>query len=60
MAGALTWVGSSDPAVQAMVQAAKEAFVLGWREALWVGAMVLVVLAAYVLMAGPRTKVAES
>ncbi|MET9230095.1 MFS transporter [Lentzea sp. NPDC003310] len=44
--------GSFAPAV---AQAARESFVDGWQQAMWVGAAVMVVLFAYVVLRGPKS-----
>lgn len=42
---------------QSLVRAAQEAFVVGWRQAMWVGVAVMAVLFVYVLTRGPEAAV---
>jgi len=46
--------GETGPAAPALVRAAEEAFVAGWRQAMWVGVGVMAVLLVFVLLRGPR------
>ncbi|WP_432993697.1 MFS transporter [Dactylosporangium sp. CA-233914] len=42
-----------------LVTAAKESFVDGWRQGMWVGVGVMAVLLVFVLVRGPRTRTAD-
>jgi EmrB/QacA subfamily drug resistance transporter len=53
VAGALANAdGTSESA--ALIRAAQESFVYGWRQAMWTGVVVMALLLAYVLLRGPR------
>jgi EmrB/QacA subfamily drug resistance transporter len=54
IASALTVEGR--PYSAALVQAAQESFVHGWRQAMWTGVVVMALLMVYVLVRGPRRK----
>lgn len=61
-AGVATAVEAADDAGgqgQALVQAAQQAFVDGWQQAMWTGVAVMAGLFVYVLLRGPRTPVPE-
>jgi EmrB/QacA subfamily drug resistance transporter len=51
IASALTVEGQ-----EALVRAAQESFVLGWRQAMWTGVVVMALLLVFVLLRGPRGK----
>ncbi|MCA2226185.1 MFS transporter [Nonomuraea aurantiaca] len=44
------------PQARALIRAAQESFVDGWRQAMWAGAVVMAVLFVYVLVRGPRQR----
>ncbi|RRS02197.1 MFS transporter [Glycomyces terrestris] len=53
VAGALANADGT-PESAALVQAAQESFVHGWRQAMWTGVVVMALLLAYVVLRGPR------
>ncbi|GGP34104.1 MFS transporter [Saccharothrix coeruleofusca] len=54
--GVATAVEAAGPGGQALVLAAQESFVDGWRTALWAGAAVMAVLFAYLVAARPTRR----
>lgn len=42
-----------------ILTAANEAFIAGWQQAMWVGVVVMVILAVFVLLRGPKNPSAE-
>ncbi|MGW4069243.1 MFS transporter [Nocardia grenadensis] len=42
------------PQAQAVVQVAQQSFVIGWQQAMWVGAGALVIVGVYILALGPE------
>jgi EmrB/QacA subfamily drug resistance transporter len=59
VANALASARGVDPAQgQALIHTARQAFVEGWQQAMWAGAVVMAVLFVYVLVRGPRPQTA--
>lgn len=56
IANALEAQKADSSLVEQTLQAARESFLLGWQQAMYVGAVLLVVLLVYVLVLGPRGK----
>ncbi|WP_437907541.1 MFS transporter [Sorangium sp. So ce327] len=54
IANALAAAEGAAPHSPSLVRAAQEAFVEGWRQAMWVGVIVMAVLFIYVLIRGPE------
>lgn len=57
VANAVEVAGSTGSHATQIVQAARESFVDGWQQAMWVGAAVMVVLSVYVAVRGPKNRV---
>lgn len=56
VANAVEVAGSTGSHATQIVQAARESFVDGWQQAMWVGAAVMVVLSGYVAVRGPKNR----
>jgi EmrB/QacA subfamily drug resistance transporter len=56
VANAVEISGSTGSHATQIVQAARESFVDGWQQAMWVGAAVMVVLSVYVAARGPKNR----
>ncbi|WP_027930400.1 MFS transporter [Amycolatopsis thermoflava] len=56
VANAIEVSGSTGSHAAQIVHAARESFVAGWQHAMWAGAAVMAVLAAYVAVRGPRSR----
>ena len=54
VANAVAAADGAGPQALALVQAARDSFVTGWQNAMWVGAAVMGVLFVYVLARGPQ------
>ncbi|MEU4449006.1 MFS transporter [Actinosynnema sp. NPDC050801] len=57
VANAVEVSGSTGSHAARIAQAARESFVDGWQQAMWVGAAVMVVLFVYVAVRGPKNRV---
>ncbi|WP_026932024.1 MFS transporter [Glycomyces tenuis] len=55
-AGIATALTTEGPQAEALIRAAQEAFVAGWRHAMWAGVAVMAVLLIYVLARGPKPR----
>ncbi|MER7890145.1 MFS transporter [Micromonospora sp. NPDC094482] len=55
IATALATADGAGPQAQALIRAAQESFVDGWRQAMWAGVGIMAILLAYVLARGPRS-----
>jgi predicted MFS family arabinose efflux permease len=53
IAGALAVANDAHPYSKALVRAAQESFVQGWRRAMWAGVIVMAIVLGYVLVRGP-------
>lgn len=60
IATAIAAADAAGPQGAALVTAAREAFVAGWQQAMWLGVVVMVALLAYVLVRGPERRSAGS
>jgi EmrB/QacA subfamily drug resistance transporter len=58
IANALAVADAAGPQREALIRAAQEAFVTGWQQAMWVGAIIMAALGVYLLLRGPRQRVA--
>jgi len=56
VANALAAADGVGPQAQALIRAARESFVDGWRQAMWAGAVVMAGLFVYVLAQGPQQR----
>ena len=56
VANALAAADGVGPQAQALIRAARESFVGGWRQAMWAGAVVMAGLFVYVLAQGPQQR----
>ncbi|TVT62485.1 MFS transporter [Amycolatopsis rhizosphaerae] len=57
VANAVEVAGSTGSYATQILHAARESFVDGWRQAMWAGAAVMVVLSVYVAVRGPKNRV---
>jgi type IV secretory pathway VirB10-like protein len=55
-AGIATALTAEGPQAEALVRAAQESFVAGWRHAMWAGVAVMAVLLVHVLARGPKPR----
>jgi EmrB/QacA subfamily drug resistance transporter len=55
LANAVAASGGAGSGAEALVRAAQDAFITGWQQAMWVGAVVMTALFLHVLVRGPRT-----
>jgi predicted MFS family arabinose efflux permease len=63
IAGALAIANEDRPYSKALFRAAQESFVQGWRQAMWAGVSVMMIVLVYVLVRGPQrtsSNIAES
>ncbi|MFC1408637.1 MFS transporter [Streptacidiphilus sp. N1-12] len=60
IANALEAAGSAGSNGQDLVAAARQSFVDGWHEAMWVGVALMGVLFAYIVLRGPRSSAPEA
>lgn len=56
LANAVAVAPGADDRAAALVRAAQESFISGWQSAMWVGAAVMAVMAAYVAVRGATTR----
>ncbi|RLP78114.1 MFS transporter [Mycetocola tolaasinivorans] len=56
IAGAGPLAASGDARAAALIRAAHEAFVFGWQQSMWIGAIILVLLGVIVMLRGPRAR----
>lgn len=54
--GVANAIAAAGPHAQALVRAAKQSFVDGWQQAMWVGLAVMAALFLYVVLRGPRER----
>ncbi|MBK1896617.1 MFS transporter [Chryseobacterium paridis] len=55
ISNALAIAPKTDPQSAKLIHIARESFVYGWKQAMWVGTLVMLVLFFYVLVYGPKT-----
>ncbi|SEW52762.1 MFS transporter [Chitinophaga arvensicola] len=55
IANALAAATNAGATSDALIRVARESFVYGWQQAMWVGAAVMALLFVYILARGPRT-----
>jgi hypothetical protein len=51
---ALTVAANAGPKSQALIEAARSAFVYGWQQAMWIGSVIMAFLFFYVIVRGPK------
>jgi len=56
IASARAFAHTADPSAMALFRSAQEAFVLGWRQAMWAGVLVMAIVLVYLLVGGPRNR----
>nr|WP_199702697.1 MFS transporter [Jiangella rhizosphaerae] len=54
IANAVEAAGSAGPDAHHLLDAARQSYVDGWQQAMWVGVAVMVALAAYIALRGPK------
>lgn len=55
IANAVQASGSAGPQAQYLLDAARESYIDGWQQSMWVGVAVMGVLAVYIALRGPKT-----